>query len=234
MQPGRMRRVGEDVPTCFVVPTAGIERVEVHLERSTISQQTMVRWKKWTLSSVMGEPRGVVEIGRGGFAVFVLQHRPHSRPPRRCRNAPGRPTDRGDGAGRGRRAGRILRRLVHHVLDQRAGKPEASVIAEDRTRPGHDLDARLAAPATGPPPPAHRARRNGCARFRPRSGACTARRSGPDAPGACPAASGADGDRATARRPVFPTAAHFCRLTGSLRLDWSEASHIRTLSDFGS
>jgi hypothetical protein len=30
----------------------------------------MVRWKKWMLSSVMGEPRGVIEIGRGGGAVF--------------------------------------------------------------------------------------------------------------------------------------------------------------------
>ena len=29
---------------------AGVERVDVHLDRFGTSQQTMVRWKKWTLS----------------------------------------------------------------------------------------------------------------------------------------------------------------------------------------
>jgi hypothetical protein len=40
----------KDVPTCFVVPAAGVERVEVHLHEVGISRQTIVRWKKWMFS----------------------------------------------------------------------------------------------------------------------------------------------------------------------------------------
>ncbi len=38
--------------------------------------------------------------------------------------------------------GDVARGEGQHVLDQRAGKPEAAVIAKDRARLRHDLDAR--------------------------------------------------------------------------------------------
>ena len=36
----------------------------------------------------------------------------------------------------------VARGHIQHVLDQRAGKTDAPVIAQDRARPGQDLDTR--------------------------------------------------------------------------------------------
>jgi hypothetical protein len=116
-----------------------------------------------------------------------------------------------------------LRRLVDHVLDQRAGEAQASVIAEDRARPGHastPLCGRLRQP--------HHLQRV-------EHGGMDARDLGLGQGLVLPAAQarthralvlgqrgGAQGD---ARRPPAAAAAF-------LRFDFGR--HIRTLSDFGS
>jgi hypothetical protein len=51
---------------------AGVERVEVHLHEVRDLAADHGALEEMDVVEVMGEPRGVVEVGRGGGAVFVL------------------------------------------------------------------------------------------------------------------------------------------------------------------
>ena len=97
--------------------------------------------------------------------------------------------------------GKTLRRLVDHVLDQRGGKPQPPVIAQDRARRGHDLDPAFGGLATGPRPPARPSRRRGCARRRPRFMGVYCPPSRPGRTGRLSSASGAARRGTRAARP---------------------------------
>jgi hypothetical protein len=116
-----------------------------------------------------------------------------------------------------------LRRLVDHVLDQRAGEAQASVIAEDRTRGGHDLDPAFGACDS----PTTSSASSTAEWMRATSASVRGLYCPPLRPGRTGRWSSARGAERRATRAARPPPRRLF-----LRFDFGR--HIRTLSDFGS
>ncbi len=122
---------------------ARVGRVDVQLEAVENIARDHSPLKEMNVIKRLRDRRGIIKILQRRLAVLPREGIDHMH--RRARGpemhpVPGQlqvmlfvPTVQGDPP----------RRLGQHVLDQCAGIPKPPVIAQDRARIGHDLDARL-------------------------------------------------------------------------------------------
>ncbi len=121
---------------------AGVDRVEVHLAVVGDVAGNHGALQEVDVVQPVGDAGGVVQVLQGGFAVAAAVDidQVHRRPGGAVMHPVAGQMQvvarvaavQGDVAGGHRQ----------HVLDQRAGKADAPVVAQDRARAGQDLDAR--------------------------------------------------------------------------------------------
>ena len=141
---GHMRRVGKRRAHMLGrAGTAGIKRVDVHLVIVGDVAAHHDALEEVDVVEMLRQPRRVVEILRGGIAVFARLHVDDMH--RRARRAVMHPRAREEKVvfffAPVQRD--VARRDGQHVLHQRAGEADAPVVAEDRAGTGQDLDARF-------------------------------------------------------------------------------------------
>jgi hypothetical protein len=142
---------------------AAVERVQVHLlvvDHIAADHRALV---EMDVVQIVDQPRRIIQILRGGFAVVQRD---------RIDDMHGRPGGAVVDVGAGQMQVMLgvagMQRDVaggdgQHVLDQRARKADAAVIALDRPRFGQDLRRPRAGPGKGRSVPARPARRRGSA-----------------------------------------------------------------------
>jgi hypothetical protein len=122
--------------------TAGIERVQIHLEIVDDVAADHGALEEMHIVERMGEPRRVIKILRGGFAVAPVLDIDHMH--RRTGCAEMHPCSRQVEIEFRVPAKQHEIPLGHcqHVFDQGTRKPDPPVITEDGPGLGHDFDAR--------------------------------------------------------------------------------------------